>query len=81
MQDRSPAPIRLADSRPDTGAGDVPEQALLRALRGGYSEVMVLAYDASGNLFIVNSDMGDTEKLWMLEKAKGAVLGYETVNT
>ena len=47
-----------------------PEQALHSALKANLTDVMVLGYDADGELFIRSSKMTRADGLFMAEKAK-----------
>ena len=46
------------------------EQALQSAMKKNLTDVMVIAYDDDGDLFIRSSKMTRAEGLFMLEKAK-----------
>lgn len=47
-----------------------PEQALHSALKANLTDVIVLGYDADGDLFVRSSKMTRAEGMFMAEKAK-----------
>jgi hypothetical protein len=51
-----------------------PEQALESMKQLEPKDVVILAYDAQGNLMLRSSKMNNASTLWMLECAKLAIL-------
>jgi hypothetical protein len=51
-----------------------PDQALDSAKQSAPIDVLVVAYDADGELIIRSSRMNLSDALWLIEKAKAYVL-------
>jgi hypothetical protein len=51
------------------------EEALKSCLRADLQEVMIMGYDADGDLIIASSAMSRKDALWLAEKARQSALG------